>query len=476
MTTDYDVVIAGAGPVGLWLAGELRRAGVRTAVLERLETPNPHPKALGIQPRTMEVFAMRGVEKEFLAAGIPLPRWHFGILDNKLDLTVLDTPYPYVLAFPQVHTEAILARRAAALGAEIQRGQELVGLAENESAVTVELADGTTLSCEYLVGADGSGSTVRRAAGIEFAGTDSTVFGFLGDVVLDDPPPMGATFYNECGAVLTAPIPGGLVRVSGYDATDQVPGRREVTLDELRATAIRIAGTDFGMRDPRWLSRFGNATRHAETYRKGRVLLAGDSAHIHFPAGGVGLNTGVQDAMNLGWKLAARIQGRAGDELLDSYHDERHPLGAAVAEHTLAQTALIAGTSPTGQAMRSLFSKLIGTQPAMSLELAKKLTGLDVRYPVPTTDSHPLVGSRAVGVERYLHAGRAVLLTMSDRPIVSASEYASSIGIETVAVLPELADTTVAVIRPDGYVWWATNNPDPDAETRTALAELGTTF
>jgi 2-polyprenyl-6-methoxyphenol hydroxylase-like FAD-dependent oxidoreductase len=342
--------------------------------------------------------------------------------------------------------------------------------------VTVELADGTALSSRYLVGADGSGSTVRRAAGIDFVGSDSTVFGFLGDVVLDDPPPMGTTFYNEYGAVLTAPIPGGLVRVSGYDATDQVPGRREVTFDELRATAIRIAGTDFGMRDPRWLSRFGNATRHAETYRKGRVLLVGDAAHIHFPAGGVGLNTGVQDAMNLGWKLAARLQDRAGEDLLDSYHAERHPLGAAVAEHTLAQTALIAGTTPTGRAMRSLFSKLIAGQPSMSLELAKKLTGLDIHYPAATADAHPLVGGRVSGVEQYLHSGRAVLLNMSEKPLESASDYASTVGIETVAAAPELADATAAVVRPDGYVWWATDSANPDEETRAALAGLGTTF
>jgi 2-polyprenyl-6-methoxyphenol hydroxylase-like FAD-dependent oxidoreductase len=476
MATDYDVVIAGAGPVGLWLAGELRLAGVRTAVLERLETPNPHPKALGIQPRTLEVFAMRGLEERFLPEGIPLPRWHFGILDDKLDLSVLDTPYPFVLALPQVRTEAILEARANGLGARILRGREVVGLTEDASAVTVELADGTALSCRYLVGADGSGSTVRRAAGIDFVGSDSTVFGFLGDVVLDDPPPLGTTFYNEYGAVLTAPIPGGLVRVSGYDATDQVPGRREVTFDELRATAIRIAGTDFGMRDPRWLSRFGNATRHAETYRKGRVLLAGDAAHIHFPAGGVGLNTGVQDAMNLGWKLAARLQDRAGEDLLDSYHAERHPLGAAVAEHTLAQTALIAGTTPTGQAMRSLFSKLIAGQPSMSLELAKKLTGLDIHYPAPTAASHPLVGARASGVEQHLHSGRAVLLNMSEKPLESATGYASAIGIETVAASLELGDATAAVVRPDGYVWWATDSVHPDEETRAALAALGTTF
>jgi hypothetical protein len=249
-----------------------------------------------------------------------------------------------------------------------------------------------------------------------------------------------------------------------------------VTLDELRASSMRIAGTDFGMHDPRWLSRFGDATRHAETYRKGRVFLAGDAAHIHFPAGGVGLNIGIQDAMNLGWKLAARIQDRAGEALLDSYHHERHPLGAEVAEYTMAQVALITGTSTDGQALRSLFSKLIATQPSMSRELATKLSMLGVRYPPARPDAHPLVGTRTAEFADQLRGGHAVLVNMSGKPLGTAAEYAAKIGIDTVSVAPRLIDATVAVVRPDGYFWWATDNADPDAETRAALAELGTTF
>jgi 2-polyprenyl-6-methoxyphenol hydroxylase-like FAD-dependent oxidoreductase len=411
---------------------------------------------------------MRGAEKQFLAEGIKMPTWHFGLLANKLDFTALDTSYPFVLALSQVRTEAILEERARGLGAEILRGHTVTGLTQDDSSVTVELADGATFSGQYVVGADGAGSTVRRAAGIGFPGTDATVFGYLGDVVLDDTPPVGFRVHNEHGALMTAPIPCGFVRVSGYDATDQEPGRRSVTMDELRATAMRIAGTDFGMRDPRWLSRFGNATRHAATYRKGRVLLAGDAAHIHFPAGGVGLNTGVQDAMNLGWKLAAQIQGRAAAGLLDSYHDERHPLGADVAEHTLAQTALITATSTTGRALRSLFGKLL-TQPCLALPLASKLAALDVSYP-PAAPGHPLVGTRVTGVEQHLHAGRAIVLNMSGTPLTVPREY----GIDTIA--GTLADATAAIVRPDGYVWWATDESDVDTVTRTALAELGTTF
>lgn len=474
-STSHDVVIVGGGPVGLWVAAELAMTGVRTLVLERLAEPSPHPKALGIHARTIEVLAMRGLEDQFLADGFKMPAWHFGMLAQRLDFGELDTPYPFVLAFPQVRTEAILEQRALGLGVEILRGREVVGLADDGSSVTVELADGETFSARYVVGADGAGSTVRRAAGIGFPGTDASVFGYLGDVVLDDPPPPGFGVHNERGALIVAAIPGGLHRVTGYDVADQEPGRRAVTMEELRRTAVEIAGTDFGMRDPFWLTRFGNATRHAETYRKGRVLLAGDAAHMHFPAGGVGLNVGLQDAMNLGWKLAARVQGRAGDGLLDSYHAERHPLGADLAEHTLAQTALITGTSPEGRALRSLFGTLIARHPSLSRELARKLAALDVAYPADP-GAHPLVGVRVPEANRLLHDGRAVVVNLSGKPADEVAEHAAKLGIGTVSGSFDLAGVTAAVVRPDGHVWWATDETEISGPLRRALDDLDVTF
>ncbi|HYQ63100.1 FAD-dependent monooxygenase [Actinophytocola sp.] len=470
-----EVLVVGGGPVGLWLAGELGLAGVRTVLVERLAERSPHSKALGIHARTLEVFAARGVVDEFLDNGIKVPAWHFGMLPQKPDYTGLATPYPFILAFPQSRTEEILERRAVALGARILRGREVTALHDDDESLTAELADGSRITARYVVGADGAGSTVRRLAGIGFPGVDGTAFGFLGDVVLDAPPPPGLTLHNEHGALVVAPVPGGFFRLTGYDAADQEPGRRTVTLEELRASVTRIAGTDFGLRDPNWLSRFSSATRHAETYRKGRVFLAGDAAHMHFPAGGVGLNVGVQDAMNLGWKLAAVLRGRTAPGLLDTYHDERHPVGVDLVEHTLAQTALLTAVSPEGRALRDLFGKLISTQPAMARELAEKLSGIAVRYPPPDPDAHPLTGTRVADTRQLLVSGRAVLLAPGAQEL---KDDAAALGIDVVDDTPDdtldLPGITAALLRPDGHLWWATETPDPLPASRHALQTLTT--
>ncbi|MCX2947897.1 FAD-dependent monooxygenase [Lentzea sp. NEAU-D7] len=373
-----DVVVVGAGPTGLWLAGELRLGGASVTVVEEREVRDPNSKALTIHPRTIEIFDCRGVVEPFLAEGVRIPNGHFGGLPDRMDFAALDTPYPFTLALPQARTEELLEERALGLGAVILRGRAVAGLVDGG----VELSDGTVLSGRYVVGCDGTRSTVRRAAGIEFPGTDATTWGWLGDVVLDSPPDRGfASATGPSGGLMVVPLPGGLHRIVGGDPgtnTAEWPG--ELTLDELRRTVKAIAGTDFGLRDPRWLSRFGNATRQAATYRSGTVLLAGDAAHMHFPTGGVGMNVGIQDAHNLGWKLAAVATGRAGDSLLDTYHAERHPVGAALLEHTRAQTALMTGYSPEGQALRAVVSGLIAAAPDMSLILAERLSGLDVDY------------------------------------------------------------------------------------------------
>lgn len=426
-----EVVVVGAGPVGLMVAAELRLAGVDVVVLERLAEPNPHPKALGLHARTLEQLAMRGLAGPFLAGGVKVPAWHFGFLPAKLDLTRLDSPYPFMLAFPQHRTEAVLAERARDLGARIVRGEPVTGLTQDASGVRVETGSGVW-EAAWVVGADGAGSTVRKAAGIGFPGTDADTYAYLGDTHADAPPAPGYGVQNERGALIVAHLPGGLLRFTGYDPENQA--RQDLTMDELTETVERISGVEFGLHDPEWLTRFGNATRVAATYRQGRVLLAGDSAHMHFPAGGVGLNLGLQDAMNLGWKLAAVAQGRADQSLLDSYSAERKPWAEDVAEHTLAQTALITATNPTGQALRALLSGHFRTLPDLNQTLARRLSALDVHYPAP--DAHPLVGSRV-----------AEALLLDGKPQVSGR----------------------TVIRPDGYVWWAS---DGDEST----PELGVSF
>jgi 2-polyprenyl-6-methoxyphenol hydroxylase-like FAD-dependent oxidoreductase len=370
----HDVVIAGAGPTGLWLAAELRLGGATVTVLESRTERDSHSKALTIHPRTIEIFDCRGIAADFLAEGVRIPNGHFGGLPDRMDFAVLDTPHPYTLALPQARTEELLEAHARDLGATIRRGCRVIGLADGG----VEVDGGEIVPGRFVVGCDGTRSTVRAEAGIDFPGTDATTWGWLADVVLDAPPERGlANFAGPHGGLMIVPMGGGIFRLVGADPATR-PGTPD--LEELRAAVRRIAGTDFGMRDPIWLSRFGNATRQAVAYRRGPVLLAGDAAHQHFPTGGVGMNVGIQDAHNLGWKLAAVVTGRADESLLDSYHDERHPIGAQLLAHTRAQTALMTGYSPEGQALRALLSRLIATAPDMSRLLAEQLSGLDVTY------------------------------------------------------------------------------------------------
>jgi 2-polyprenyl-6-methoxyphenol hydroxylase-like FAD-dependent oxidoreductase len=452
---NMTVIVVGAGPVGLWLACELQLAGVSTVVLERAEEHSPHSKAMGMHVRTLEVLAMRGREQDFLDAGTRVPAWHFGMLETRIDFSVLDTPFPYMLATPQARTEALFEKYATDLGVQILRGHTVTNVTQDPESVSVEVNGTQVLRAEFVVGCDGAGSAVRKAAGIEFPGTDSTIWGYLGDVTLDNPPTQGAyTAHTQNGTLIVAPLPGGRHRVTGLDPSRQSGG--EMTFEDLRASAISVAGTDFGMRDPVWLSRFGSATRQAATYRKGRTLLAGDAAHMHLPAGGQGLNVGVQDAMNLGWKLAAVAQGRASDALLDTYHTERHPVGTALLENTRAQTALISTFTEETRALRALLNTMIARHPSFSRDLAEQLTALDVAY--PSSDAHPLTGTRAPDINslfKRLHDGHPVVL----------DQIADN--------RPQWAEVRSAIIRPDGHVWWASNSAAPEADTLSRLFNLG---
>jgi 2-polyprenyl-6-methoxyphenol hydroxylase-like FAD-dependent oxidoreductase len=470
--SDKSVVVVGAGPVGLWTAAELALAGVAVVVLESATERNPHSKALGVHPRTIEVLAMRGLEQRFLDEGVPLPNWHFGMLQNRLDFSALDTPYPFMLAIPQVRTEELLEEHALAMGARILRGHTVTGLDQDDERVILHVTgpDGDyTRTASYVVGADGAGSTVRKAAGIAFPGTDTTSYGYVGEVRLTTPAVVSA--HNEHGALISVPMRGGRHRIAGVDAHNN-GAADPFTLEALRATTIRVAGSDFGMHDPGWLSRFGNATRVAQTYRSGRVLLAGDAAHMHLPAGGVGLNVGVQDAMNLGWRLAAVARGDADPALLDGYHDERHPIGEQLAEHTLAQSALITATTSDGAALRSLLSTLVATVPEFSLALARKLSALDVAYP---STGHPLAGTRVPGLFALLSSGRPVLLDQTGALGKEVTAVAAAMGIDVVVGDQSWTTAAVVVVRPDGHVWWASDNAD-DSKVETALKGLGATF
>ncbi len=474
---ERHVVIAGGGPVGLWLAAELRRGGVAATVVEERLEIDRRSKALTVHPRTIEVLASRGVHRAFLDEGLRIPGGHFALLADRLDFRGLDTPFPFTLALPQARTEALLEAQALALGVRVVRGHRVTGLAEGADGVVVraEGPDGPyDLAADYLVGCDGSRSTVRTAAGIDFPGTPSTVLGWLGDVTLDDPPQPGFSTFGPEGGILVAPMPDGryrLVGVSPDSLTTQWPG--DLTLDELRAKAVALAGGDFGMRDPVWLSRFGNATRLATRYRSGRVLLAGDAAHQHFPAGGVGMNVGIQDAHNLGWKLAAVLTGRASDELLDTYHSERHPVGAQLAEHSRAQTALMAAFTPENLALRSFLSAMIAERPEFNRDLSERLTALAVHYPAGDPTAHPLTGTRAPdlafagsdsGLFTLLRADAHLLLDLSpgaaDTP---SSRPGLFVHTGTLHRPPaEWAGVRAALIRPDGHVAWATTADDAD--------------
>ncbi|MGW7294571.1 FAD-dependent monooxygenase [Streptomyces xiamenensis] len=487
---NYQVAVAGGGPVGLWLAAELRRCGITVAVIEARTERDTRSRALTVHPRTIETFASRGVHHPFISGGLPLPGGHFGLLDSRLDFRRLSSPFPFTLSLPQERTEALLERQALELGATILRGHEVTGLSEGPDRVRVHLRtpDGPSrIEAAYLVGCDGSRSTVRDAAGIDFPGTPSTVLGWLGDVVLDEPPAPGHSCFGPTGALMAAPMPGGIHRLVGIaprDITTTWPG--DLTLEELRENVIAVAGTDFGMRDPLWLSRFGNATRLAAQYRRGRVFLAGDAAHQHFPAGGVGMNIGIQDAANLAWKLAATLNDWAPDTLLDTYHAERHPVGADLTETSRAQVALMTAFTPEGLALRGLFSQLIATLPELNDRLAAQVSSLAVTYPPTVTDAHRLTGTRAGdlavddnGLFSLLRADSYLLLDLTGspgRPLHHLARPGLRVHTGTPRLLPDdWSGIRATLIRPDGHVAWASGDGRDTALVDDLTSVLATT-
>jgi 2-polyprenyl-6-methoxyphenol hydroxylase-like FAD-dependent oxidoreductase len=453
-----DVIVVGAGPTGVMLASELRLHGVDVLVLEKDEEPTKVVRALGLHARSMEVLDQRGLLEPFLELGKQHTVGGFFAGLGKTWPERLDTTRSYVLSVPQPVTERLLIEHATELGVEIRRGCELAGVSQDDHGVTVELSDGTRLRSRYLVGCDGGRSAVRKLLGVDFPGEPSRVETLLGEVELTaDPETMNAVItevrkvQKRFGAV---PLGDGVYRVVA--PADGVAEDRAVlpTLAELKEQVRKLAGSDFGMHSPRWLSRFGDATRLAERFHVDRVLLAGDAAHIHPPTGGQGLNLGVQDAFNLGWKLAAEVNGWAPAGLLESYEAERRPVAAAVLDNTRAQIQLMS-TEPGPQAVRRLMSELIEFEEVNRF-LIEKVIAIGIRYDFG--GGHELLGKRLRDIVlkqgrlyELMHAGRGLLLDQTGR--LSVAGWADR--VDHVVDVSEELDVPAVLLRPDGHVAWA---------------------
>ncbi|RZQ60929.1 rifampin monooxygenase [Amycolatopsis suaedae] len=454
----FDVIIAGGGPTGSMLAGELRLHGVRVVVLERDPEPSPIIRGLGLHARSIEVLAQRGLLDRFLAHGTQYPLGGFFAGISKPSPGGLDTAHPYVLGIPQNVTDRLLLEYAVESGAELRRGRELTGLRQDDEGVTAELADGSRVRGRYLVGCDGGRSTVRKLLGIGFPGEPSRVDMLLGELAATAPAETIAATAAEIRETNRrfgmGAIGDGLYRLVVPAATVAEDRTVPPTLEEIRQQLRTYAGTDFGVHSPRWLSRFGDATRLAERYRDGRVFLAGDAAHIHPPLGGQGLNLGVQDAFNLGWKLAAAVAGWAPEGLLDTYHAERHPVAADVLDNTRAQTELMS-LEPGPRALRKLVAELMDFDE-VNRYLTEKITALRVRYDFG--DGHELLGRRLRDLRlkrgslyELMHGGRGLLLDQTGR--LSVEGWADR--VDHVADVSEELDVPAVLLRPDGHVAWA---------------------
>jgi len=459
---EHAVVIVGGGPTGLMLAAELGLAGVDVAIVERRENQAlDGSRAGGLHARTIEVLDQRGVADRFLSEGKAMQVAGFGMI--RLDMSDFPTRHAYGLALSQTHIERILAQWVSELSIRVYRGREVIGLAQDEAGVDVALSDGGALRAEYLVGCDGGRSLVRKQAGIEFPGWDPSVTYLIAEVDMAEEPEWGvrpgAKGINALGKLED----GKRVRLVLIEP--QIVQGDAPTLDDLRVALRDVYGTDFGVHNATWLSRFSDMARQAAAYRDRRVLLAGDAAHVHSPTGGQGLNIGVQDAVNLGWKLARVVHGTSPESLLDSYHAERHPIAARVLENALAQTALMRGDDRT-KALYAKMSELLKMDEPRK-HYAGMMSGLDVHYDLGS--GHPLLGRRMPDIDlatgrlfSLLHEARPLLLNLGEAGAIDLGAWRNRVrlvearytGAWELPVLGAVSAPTAVLIRPDGYVAW----------------------
>ncbi|OCC06405.1 hypothetical protein BA190_04035 [Labrys sp. WJW] len=462
----HDVLIAGGGPTGLMLAGELALAGIDIAIVERrLNQDVEGSRAGGLHPRSIEVLDQRGIADRFISQGEKHRVVPFA--GTVLDASDRSTRHNYTLALWQAKIERILADWISELAVPIYRGCEVTGFTQDDTGVTIGLNDGRMMRAQYLAGCDGGRSLVRKMAGIDFPGWDPDVSYLIFEADMTDEPALGMR-HGARGVYALGRLEDGR-RVRGVVTEQRLERGSKPTVDDLRGTLIATYGSDFGVDNVTWLSRFTDAARQAASYRQGRVLLAGDAAHVHSPVGGQGLNIGLQDAVNLGWKLAQVAKGISPDDLLDTYHAERHPVGAALLEHTLALTALNRGDERT-KALRKMMA------PAMQMDAPRiwycaMMSGLDIHYDLG--EGHPLLGRRMpdldlVGADGpvrlfdLLHDARPVLLNLGEPGSLDIRGWADRIalveakfeGICELPVIGAIQSPSAVLIRPDGHVAW----------------------
>src|SRR3954451_1059522 len=462
---EHAVVVAGGGPTGLMVAAELKLAGVDVAVVERRTTQQVEgSRAGGLHARTIEELDQRGIAERFLSEGTAMQVAAFAMIP--LDISDFPTRHNYGLALRQSRYEEILADWVNELGVTFYRGRDLTDYAMNEDGVDLVLSTGQHLSAQYVVGCDGGRSLVRKKAGIDFPGWDPSTSALIAEVEVSEEPEIGFRMDDK-GVHAIGPIGDGRMRMVIRD--EHVVSNSEPTLSDLSAALISVRGTDYGVHSPTWISRFTDMTRQAATYRKGRVLLAGDAAHIHWPVGGQGLNIGVQDAVNLGWKLAQVVKRESPESVLDSYHDERHPVGARVLQNTMAQT-LLQRSDPRTDALRNILGDVLRMDEPRR-HFAAMISGLDIHYDLG--DGHTLLGRRMPDLDietsqgptrvySLLHKARPVLLNFGEPAAIEAAPRADGTDVVTASydgpwelpVIGTVPAPDALLIRPDGYVGW----------------------